>query len=124
MSRWAVVLLALPFLGCGGSESGGGSGTGTGGTVGNGGSGGQIVADSGFDAPSVDDAGSEAGNGYPSGPYGTQAGDTLADLEMEGYLRHDSTGLAYSADFGAVSFASIRASTDKTHALIHVSGFT
>ena len=116
MSRW-VVLVAVSLFGCGGED-----GSESGGTAGGGG--GQSLADSGFDAPIAYEGGTEAGNGYPSGPYGTQPGDTLADLEMQGYLRQDPTGLAYSAEFGAVSFASIRASTGKTHVLIHVSGFT
>lgn len=48
----------------------------------------------------------------------------LPELELWGYLRNDTTGLATEAALGALDFASVRQSTDKPHALIHVSGFT
>ncbi|MBE7484203.1 MAG: hypothetical protein HS104_30070 [Polyangiaceae bacterium] len=48
----------------------------------------------------------------------------LPELELRGYLRNDTTGLATEAAFGALDFDSVRQSTDKAHALIHVSGFT
>ena len=64
------------------------------------------------------------GYDYPSGPYGTEVGSVVADLQLWGRLRHEATGLATSAELGSLSFGSIRQSTDKTHALIHVSGFT
>jgi hypothetical protein len=62
---------------------------------------------------------SDAGDGN-----GTKFGVALPELELWGYLRTDSTGLATEAVLGPVSFAAIRDSTDRTHALIHVSGFT
>jgi hypothetical protein len=68
--------------------------------------------------------GGVSGYDYPSGPYGKAVGDVVADLQLLGYVRTDTTGLASDAALGPVSFGSIRQSTDKTHALIHVSGFT
>lgn len=56
-----------------------------------------------------------------SGGGGLQA---LPELELWGYLRNDTTGLATDAALGALDFASVRQSTDKPHALVHVSGFT
>lgn len=102
--RLALVAIALCFLGCGAepaSDSGGGRGNTSGGT-----------------------GGAFGGGAYPSGPYGNLTGDVIADLELFGYLRNDPTGLATSTPVGTLSFASIRDSTEKTHALIHVSGFT
>jgi hypothetical protein len=61
------------------------------------------------------DAGRSGGSGGAEG---------LPDLELWGYLRNDPTGLATEAALGPLSFDSIRQSTDRTHALIHVSGFT
>lgn len=48
----------------------------------------------------------------------------LPELELWGHLRNDPTGLATSAPLGALGFDAIRQSTDKAHALVHVSGFT
>ncbi len=61
------------------------------------------------------DAGDALGGGGPRG---------VPDLELWGYLKHEPTGLATEAALGPLDFDSIRQSTDKTHALIHVSGFT
>ena len=96
--RFATIAVLLLLFGCSGAEASDSSGRGAG--------------------------GKSFTNDYPSGPYGTAVGDVVADLEVRGYLRDATTGLASDAVLGPVSFGSIRQSTDKTHALIHVSGFT
>lgn len=55
---------------------------------------------------------------------GNSFGTALPELELWGYIRHDTTGLATDTTLGPVSFEAIRQSTDRKHALIHVSGFT
>lgn len=67
--------------------------------------------------PASDDSG--------RGPKGGNSfGATVPDLDLWGYIRHDTTGLATDATLGPVTFEAIRESTDKPYALIHVSGFT
>jgi hypothetical protein len=61
---------------------------------------------------------------YPAGPYGTNVGNVIADLKLEGYVRVETTGLATSATYGPTSFAELRTGSARKHALIHVSGFT
>jgi hypothetical protein len=101
-----------------GSTAGGAGNVGaTGGSFGLGGAAGGLGTAGG-------DASDKGGSPYPSGPYGTQTGDVLADLELLGYVRDATTGLAYEAPLGATSLAAIRASTAKKHAVFHVSGFT
>lgn len=136
--RFAVgILLLLSLSGCGssaaterasggagtsGSANAGGS-TNAGGGVGNGaanGAGGAAGEPSGGGAFGVGGAGAA----YPAGPYGNQLGDVLPNIELEGYLSTETTGLAYQAPFQSLTFADVRQNTDKTHALIHVSGFT
>jgi hypothetical protein len=114
-SSLAVVLLAL---GCGSSSNEGGGG----GTTGSGGAGGALDGSAGALADASPDA---TGIGpYPNGPYGTQVGDVLADLETEGYLRHETGGYAYQASFETVRLSDLRATAPVGHALIHISGFT
>ena len=48
----------------------------------------------------------------------------LANMNLLGYLRDATTGLASEAGLAPLSFASIRASTQKKHVVFHVSGFT
>jgi len=123
--RFSAALVLSLAVACGGGSSaqpgageGGGAGTvgASGGAFGVGGGAG--TADAAPDAPD------NGGGVYPAGPYGTQQGDVLADLELLGYLRDATTGLAYEAPLAPVSFAAIRASTQKKHAVLHVSGFT
>ena len=62
-------------------------------------------------AASTEDAGTAVA-GYPEGPYGVAIGSVLADREMRGYLRFDTTGLANTAPNGVQSplkFSDIRA---------------
>ena len=68
---------------------------------------------------SASDSGGKLG-----GWYDPKIGQVLPELDLWGYVRTDATGLANDAVLGPVSFDSIRQSTNKTHALIHVSGFT
>lgn len=71
-----------------------------------------------------DSSGGTKGGGAGGSGGKAFGGHVLPDLELWGYLRNDPTGLATDAALGPLSFESIRQSTDKTHALIHVSGFT
>jgi hypothetical protein len=64
------------------------------------------------------------GAGETEDGRGTKVFDALPDLELWGYLRTEPTGLATDVVPGPIGFDSIRQSTDRTHALIHVSGFT
>jgi hypothetical protein len=66
--------------------------------------------------PASDDSGGVKG--------GNSFGATLPELDLWGYIRHDTTGLATDTTLGPVTFDAIRQSTDKKHAVIHVSGFT
>lgn len=61
------------------------------------------------------DAGDAPGGGGPR---------SVPALELWGYLRNEPTGLATEVALGPLDFESIRQSTGKTHALVHVSGFT
>ena len=62
------------------------------------------------------DAGARAG--------GVGGAKTLPALELWGYLRTEATGLATEVTPGPIDFDAIAQSTDRTHALLHVSGFT
>lgn len=115
----AVLLLAV---GCGSSEAGS-AGSGASGAGGSGGTG-SFDASGGASGGAMDAAADGTLDAYPPGPYGNQVGDVLADLETQGYLRHDATGLAYEAPFGTVRLSDVRATAPVAHAVIHVSGFT
>jgi hypothetical protein len=57
---------------------------------------------------------------YPSGPYGTSVGATLADLDFAGYVRFAAgSALATTAPWATFSFAELRA-TCKQYALVHL----
>lgn len=79
--------------------------------------------------PPADDTGSadpdtgSVGAAYPSGPYGRNAGQVLADLSMDGYLHVGPTGVSTEATFGTVSFSDIRSTATARYALIHEVGF-
>jgi hypothetical protein len=68
----------------------------------------------------------ESGDPARAGGIGgqNQSFGTVPALQLWGHVRHEPTGLANEAPLGATSLEAIRASTDKTHALLHVSGFT
>lgn len=61
-----------------------------------------------------------------SAPSSDRSGGLRAvpELELWGYVRTDTSGLASEAALGALDFATIRQNTDKPLALVHVSGFT
>lgn len=65
--------------------------------------------------------GAESAGGDAPGGGGPRS---VPGLELWGYLRNDPTGLATEVALGPLDFDSIRQSTGKTHALVHVSGFT
>ncbi|HMR05634.1 MAG TPA: hypothetical protein PKA88_07640 [Polyangiaceae bacterium] len=125
------VLFVVLAVGCGGSDGSGvgGPGVGSGGfgaaTGGSGGSGASLALDAGGGLDAAPDAKGVGGApAYPAGPYGNQVGSVLPNLEMLGYVRHDTTGLASEATLETVDFADLRAGAPKGLALIHISGFT
>jgi len=83
-----------------------------------------VVADD--TTPPNDDVVTDTGGAtsYPSGPYGTAVGSVVADLELMGYLREATTGLATEATYGAAKLSDVRARATVKYAVIHVSGFT
>ncbi|MFO0560646.1 MAG: hypothetical protein U0269_21705 [Polyangiales bacterium] len=73
------------------------------------------------DASTGSDAGAEASVGaYPAGPYGSNEGETLEDLQMDGYLNTAGMPLSTMLPFGAVSMQSLR-QTGRRYALVHTS---
>jgi hypothetical protein len=68
--------------------------------------------------------GASASDDASGGTKGGNSFGVLPELELWGYLSTETKGLANDGTLGPVTFESIRQSTDKTHALIHVSGFT
>src|SRR5688500_13089738 len=107
MWRRSVLVVSLGALlaGCGGdpaSSSNGGQSSG-------GAAGAEAGASGGSSGATTDAAAADVSNnaGYPAGPYGTQPGSTLANLELVGYLRHDTTGLAYQENLAPLSFESL-----------------
>ena len=104
------------------TDAAGSSAGGSGAQVGS--TGGAFGLGGGAGASSDASSDSDNGSAYPSGPHGTQVGDVLANMNLLGYLRDATTGLASEAGLAPLSFASIRASTQKKHVVFHVSGFT
>jgi hypothetical protein len=73
------------------------------------------------DASSVPDAAQDASVGaYPAGPYGSNEGQTLEDLQIEGYLNASGGALSTMSPFGPVSMQSLR-QTGRRFALVHTS---
>jgi hypothetical protein len=73
------------------------------------------------DGSAMSDAAVEASVGaYPAGPYGSNEGDTLEDLQMDGYLNTAGMPLSTMLPFGAVSMQSLR-QTGRRYALVHTS---
>jgi len=55
----------------------------------------------------------------PKAPCGSQVGDELCDLGLQGYLRNETTGLASSVEFGtALSLAEVMAKSTPKYAVI------
>jgi hypothetical protein len=64
------------------------------------------------------------GGDAPEGKAGAGSLEALPALELWGYLRTDTAGLATESTARALDFDAIRQDTTRSHALIHVSGFT
>jgi hypothetical protein len=129
---WAAAL--VPFASACGDD--GGAGTGTNGAGASGaasGAGGQGATASGGNGTGGDAAGGGATGGdgsggqgtggvaagYPAPPYGVEVGDTMANLQWEGYVNDDAQGLANSEPFVDYSMNDVRQS-GKEYALIHM----
>jgi hypothetical protein len=59
---------------------------------------------------------------YPAGPYGTREGQTLANLDWEGYTNLDGAELSTAQPFAPTSLQAVR-ETGRAYALVHVSEF-
>ena len=62
--------------------------------------------------------------GYPAGPYGSQVGDVIPNLDLTGYIRFETTGLASDAAASAASLGDVRSQGTRDHIIIHVAGYT
>lgn len=62
--------------------------------------------------------GADAGLSYPAGPYGTEPGATMADMQLEGYLRVEPGA---AASYQPLSIAALReADADARYLLLNV----
>ncbi len=59
---------------------------------------------------------------YPSGPYGTNEGDVLANLQWEGYVDELGDAPAKTKPYVTTSMAAIR-SSGRRYALVHLAEF-
>lgn len=59
---------------------------------------------------------------YPSGPYGTNEGDVLADLQWEGYVDEIGDAPAKTKPYVTTSMGAIR-SSGRRYALVHLAEF-
>ncbi|MBL8679769.1 MAG: hypothetical protein JNK05_11415 [Myxococcales bacterium] len=73
------------------------------------------TADTGADRPAVPDA--NVGP-YPAGPYGNMEGQTLEDLQLQGYVNTDGTSPSTMLPFGPTSMQDLRR-TGRRYALVH-----
>lgn len=102
--------------GASGATSGGGQGTGaTGGDA----AGGDGVGGAGGDGTGGVGTGGQP-PGYPDPPYGVEVGETMANLQWEGFVNDDAQGLANAQPFVDYSMNDVRLS-GKEYALIHMS---
>lgn len=60
---------------------------------------------------------------YPSGPYGSNAGDIIASLDWQGYVVPEANVVANTTTFTTTSLAQLRLLPNKGYALVHVSDF-
>jgi hypothetical protein len=87
-----------------------------------------VVADASDDVSAdtltASDAGDDAAalGPYPAGPYGTNEGNVLADLQWEGYVDETGDAPAKSKPYGATSMGAIR-SSGRRYALVHLAEF-
>jgi hypothetical protein len=81
-------------------------------------------ADVGSDAAARDAGGAtDADVGpYPAGPYGSAEGQTLEDLQLQGYVNAEGTQLSTALAFGPTSMQALRR-TGRRFALVHTSAF-
>ena len=72
-------------------------------------------------ADAAPEASADAGVGpYPAGPYGSNMGDTLEDLQLDGYLNAAGTQLSTTLPYAPVSLQNLR-ETGRRYALVHTS---
>lgn len=72
-------------------------------------------------ADAAPEASADAGVGpYPAGPYGSNMGDTLEDLQLDGYLNAAGTQLSTTLPYAPVSMQNLR-ETGRRYALVHTS---
>ena len=75
------------------------------------------------DARAPDANASDAGVGpYPAGPYGAMEGQTLEDLQLQGYVNLEGAALSSTLPFGPTSMQALRA-PGRRYALVHTSAF-
>lgn len=73
------------------------------------------MTDTGADRPAVPDA---SVGPYPAGPYGNMEGQTLEDLQLQGYVNTAGTQLSTMLPFGPTSMQDLR-TTGRRYALVH-----
>jgi hypothetical protein len=60
---------------------------------------------------------------YPDGPYGNEVGQTLTNLQLQGYLNEEADAISNTKPFlDSYSLEDLRA-TGANYALVHVSEF-
>ncbi len=105
--RWGAAGIFVQAAACeeSATDAAGSSAGGSGAQVGS--TGGAFGLGGGAGASSDESSDSDnGGSAYPSGPHGTQVGDVLANMNLLGYLRDATTGLASEAGLAPLSFAS------------------
>lgn len=79
------------------------------------------ASEAGSAADAAPEASADAGVGaYPAGPYGSNQGDTLEDLQVDGYLNTAGTQLSTMLPYAPVSMQNLR-ETGRRYALVHTS---
>jgi hypothetical protein len=76
-----------------------------------------------LDASDTADAAAPTATAYPEGPYGTQVGAVLGDMEFGGHYRNETTGLATESPYETVKLADVRSKATTKYALIHMSAY-
>jgi hypothetical protein len=82
------------------------------------------LSDANESEASVPDAtAADAGVGpYPAGPYGSMEGQTLENLQLQGYVNLEGTQLSSALPLVPTSMQALRA-TGRRYALVHTSAF-
>ncbi|MEZ4227092.1 MAG: hypothetical protein R3B13_39505 [Polyangiaceae bacterium] len=137
---FAALLVAgaamLPLLACSSDDDSGGTAAGGSGGVALGGNGGALTGGTagsvsggtaGIGAAAGSSGASGAGGGiaveYPAGPYGNEVGDTIANLQWEGYVNETGDVQSDSKPYMDYGTDAMRKS-GKRYGLIHISAFT